>query len=121
MKIYGEEYGFMLTVGSSAEVSDLCPDGDLTRIGEMLNGKYSDMVKFVSKFVEAMARGYDNHCRFNGEEITHKPLTAEMVLSLQSKELKEVQAAALKAFNADTKTTVEVEPSKKKETQKSQN
>ena len=27
MKIFGEEYGFALTVGASAEIADLCPDG----------------------------------------------------------------------------------------------
>ena len=115
MKIFGEEYGFMLTVGSSAAVADLCPDGDLTRIGELLNTKYSEMVKFISVFVEEMAKGYDDYHRNMGEEITHKPLTAAMVLALPNDELKSVQDAALKAFRRDSETTVEVEPSKKKE------
>lgn len=33
MQIYGREVGFRFTVGASAKISDLCPDGDITRLG----------------------------------------------------------------------------------------
>lgn len=113
MKIYGEEYGFMLTVGASAEIADLCPDGDLNRIGEVLDGKFSETIDFTSKFIVAMAKGYDDAKRFSGEQIDHKPLTVEMVKSLSSSAFREVQDNALSCFLADSKTSVEVAPSKK--------
>lgn len=117
MKIFGEEYGFMLTVGASAAIADLCPDGDLNRMGELLQGRFSDTVNFTASFIVAMAAGFDDAKRYAGEEITHKPLTAEMVLSLPSDAFQEVQTAALAAFASDTKATVEVAPAKKKESQ----
>ena len=117
MKIFDEEYGFLLTVGASAEIADLCPDGDLTRMGELLEGRYSQTVNFTAAFIQAMAKGFDDAKRFAGEEVTHKPLTAEMVKALPSNVFKDVQAAALAAFQGDTKTTVEVAPSKKGESQ----
>ena len=115
MNIYGQEYGFMLTVGASAEIADLCPDGDLARMGELLEGRISQTINFTAAFVAAMAKGFDDAKRFAGEEVTHRPLTAEMVKSLPSDVFREVQAAALASFQGDTKTTVEVAPSKKKE------
>lgn len=115
MVIFGEEYGFMLTVGASAAIADLCPDGDLNRMGDVLQGKFSDTIFFTAHFIEAMAKGFDDAKRYAGEEITHKPLTAEMVMALPSDVFKEVQSAALASFRGDTKTTVEVAPSKKKE------
>ena len=117
MKIFGDEYGFMLTVGASAAIADLCPDGDLNRMGEVLEGRFSDTVKFTASFVAAMAKGFDDARRFSGEEVTHKPLTAEMMLSLPNSVFKEVQSAALAAFKGDTETTVEVKESKKEESQ----
>ena len=117
MKIFDEEYGFMLTVGASAAIADLCPDGDLNRMGEVLEGRFSQTINFTASFIAAMAKGFDDAKRFAGEEVTHKPLTAEMVKALPSDLFKEVQAAALAAFQGDTKTTVEVAPSKKKGSQ----
>ena len=117
MKIYGEEYGFMLTVGASAAIADLCPDGDLNRMNEVLSGRLSKTIDFTASFIAAMAKGFDDAKRYAGEEVTHKPLTAEMVKSLPSDAFQKVQAAALAAFAEDTKTSVEVAPSKKKEGQ----
>lgn len=115
MKIFGEEYGFMLTVGASAAIADLCPDGDLNRMNEVLSGRLSRTIDFTAEFIAVMAKGYDDARRYAGEEITHKPLTAEMVKALPSEAFQEVQSAALAAFREDTKTTVEVAPSKKEE------
>lgn len=115
MKIFGQEYGFLLTVGASAEIADLCPDGDLSKIGDMLNGKFSDIINFTASFVAEMAKGYDEAERYSGRPVDHAPLTPEMVKALPSSAMKEVQDAALAAFRADMKTTVEVAPSKKKE------
>lgn len=113
MQIYGEEYGMMLTVGATTEISEFCPDGDFTRIGELLDMKYVDMINAVSKFIVAMSKGYDDNKRFSGEEVTHKPLTVEMVKSLPATFFKEAQTEAFAAFRDGSKTTVEVAPSKK--------
>ena len=117
MKIYGEEYGMMLTIGATDEIGKFCPDGDFTRIGELLDQKYSDMINAVAKFIVALSKGYDDNKRFSGEEVTHKPLTVEMVKALPVSFFKEAQAEAFATFSADSKTTVEVAPSKKKENQ----
>ena len=115
MEIFGEEYGFLLTVGASAEIADLCPDGDMKRIGEVLSGKMSDTIRFTASLIVALSKGFDDAKRFAGEEVTHKPLTVEMLLSLSSDIFKEVQDAAIAAYKAGTETTVQVAPSKKKE------
>lgn len=113
MKIFGEEYGFALTVGASAEIADLCPDGDLNRMNELLSGRMSKTINFTASFITALAKGYDEVKRYSGEEVTHKPLTVEMVKSLTTDVFYQVQAEALAAFREDTKTTVEVAPPKK--------
>lgn len=117
MKIFDDEYGFLLTVGASAEIADLCPDGDLNRMGELLEGRFSETVNFTASFIVAMAKGFDDARRFSGQEVTHKPLTKEMLLSLPSNAFRDIQNAALAAFKGDTETTVEVAPSKKRESQ----
>ena len=118
MVIFGEEYGFLLTIGASAAIAELCPDGDLARIQEVLDEtKLSQVINFTAHLCEAMAKGFDDAKRYAGEEVTHRPLTADMVLALPKDDFRDVQAAAIAAFRGDTKTTVEVAPSKKKESQ----
>ena len=115
MEIFGEEYNFMLTVGASAAIADCCPDGDLNRLSEILDGKFSQTIDFTAKLVEAMAKGYDDAQRFAGKEVTHKPLTAEMVKALPGAAFKELQSAAFASFKADSQASVEVAPPKKEE------
>ena len=116
MEIFGEEYGFKLTIGASAAIAELCPEGDLARIEEVLDGKrVAKVINFTASFIEALAKGFDDARRYAGEEVTHRPLTADMVKALPGDVFKEVQSAALASFRGDTEPTVEVEPSKKEE------
>ena len=116
MEIFGHEYGFMLTVGASAEVAELCPGGDLTRISEALDGRFADTVEVTARFVVAMAGGYDASRLYAGEPVEHPPLTVNMLKALSFAKFQEVQRAAMASFRGDTTPSVEVEPSKKKET-----
>jgi len=115
MEIFGHEYKFFLTVGASAEIADLCPQGDLSRISEALNAPYGTRVSFVSGLIAALAKGYDEAARFRGEDVTHPTLTAAMLKALPSEAFNEAQREALDAFSGGMKQTVEVAPSKKKE------
>ena len=115
MNIFGHEYGFMLTVGASEEISELCPDGDLSRLGEALEGSYSKTIGMVVKMVLSMSRAYDLARAFEGHPVDHPGLTAEMLKALPQSKFLAVQNEAMAAFRGDTKTTVEVEPSKKKD------
>lgn len=116
MEIFGHEYGFMLTVGASAEVAELCPGGDLGKIGEALKGRFADTIEVTSRFVVAMANGYDAAQAFAGEPVEHPSLTVAMLKALPFAEFKAVQAAAMASFRGDTTPSVEVEPAKKNET-----
>lgn len=115
MIIFGHEYGFMLTVGASEEVSELCPDGDLSRLGEILQGSYKDTIDVVTKMILSMSRAYDLNKAFEGHPQEHPELTAEMLKALPQDKFIAVQQEAMSAFRGDTQTTVEVEPSKKKD------
>ena len=41
MEIYGKERGFSLTVRAASNVARLCPGGDLSKMGEILNARPS--------------------------------------------------------------------------------
>ena len=121
MQIYGREVGFRFTVGASAKISDLCPDGDITRLGEVLEGSYGKVVRDTAAIIVAMSEGYAAALAFEtfgradigGDWRPPRPLTVDEVLSLRESEFIQLQQAALAAWTEGSKPTVEVEPEKK--------
>lgn len=116
MKLFGYEYDFALTVGASAQIADMCPDGDLSRIGEVLSGNnFSETAKNGAEIVAVMANAADAVKRFEGVSVDHPALTVEMLFALSQADFMAAMTEAMSAFGRDSKPTIEVEPSKKKE------
>lgn len=121
MQVHGREVGFRFTVGASAKISDLCPDGDISRLGEVLEGSYGKVVRDTAAIIVAMSEGYAAALAFEafgradigGDWKPPRPLTVDEVLSLRESEFIQLQQAALAAWTEDSKPTVEVEPEKK--------
>lgn len=113
MQIYGREVGFRFTVGASAKISDLCPDGDITRLGEVLEGQYGKVARDSAAIIAALSEGHEQaHC-FEEPGYKPRPLTVEEIMTLRMDEFSRLQQAALAAWMEDNRPTVEVEPEKK--------
>lgn len=113
MQIYGREVGFRFTVGASAKISDLCPDGDITRLGEVLEGQYGQVTRDTAAIMAALSEGYEQARSFEAPGHKPDPLTVDELFSLRPSEFNALQQAALAAWTEDSKPTVEVEPEKK--------
>lgn len=113
MQIYGRDVGFRFTVGASAKISDLCPGGDITRLGEVLEGQYGQVTRDTAAIMVALSEGYEQARSFEVPGHEPDPLTVDELFSLRPSEFNALQLAALAAWAEDSKPTVEVEPEKK--------
>lgn len=117
MQAFGKEFPLVCTVGALQEITDLCPDSDLKRLGEILEGKSNDTLNFEMEFIAALSRGAELQAAYaaqlRGEHYAAQPLTVEMLRALPQTEFKAAMAEAMRAFKGDQKPTVEVEPAKK--------
>lgn len=113
MQVHGREVGFRFTVGASAKISDLCPDGDISRLGEVLEGQYGRVARDSAAIITALSEGYEDACFFEIPGYKPQPLTIDEVMTLRMGEFAALQQAALVAWAEDSKPTVEVEPEKK--------
>lgn len=113
MQVYGREVGFRFTVGASAKISDLCPEGDIQRLGELLDGAYGQVSRDAAAIIVALSEGHEQAQRFEDPAYKPRPLSVEEIMSLRPAEFMELQKAALSAWAADKATTVEAEPEKK--------
>lgn len=113
MQVHGREVGFRFTVGASAKISDLCPDGDISRLGEVLEGQYGRVARDSAAIIAALSEGHEQALAFEAPGYRAQPLTVEEIMTLRMSEFTELQAAALAAWSEDSKPTVEVESAKK--------
>lgn len=113
MIINGKERGFLLTIGASAEISDLCPQGDLSRLGEVFSQSYAKQIRVTAKLIAAMSRGYENQKHYEDPSYEADPLTVDEILTLDTNTFQELTHEVMQKFGADQKPTVEVEDKKK--------
>ena len=113
MQVHGREVGFRFTVGASAKISDLCPDGDISRLGEVLEGQYGKVARDSVAIIAALSEGHEQARAFEEPGYKPRPLTVEEVMALRMDKFTLLQQAALAAWMEDSKPTVEVEPEKK--------
>ena len=112
MIINGKERGFLLTVGASAEIADLCPLGDLSRLGELFTQDYARQVRITARIIEAMSRGYENQKHY--EDPNHEPdaLSFDEIMSFDTATFQAVAHEVMQKFTQDQKPTVETEAKK---------
>ena len=109
MRIHGKEIGFSLTMGASAEIAKMCPDGDLKRIGELLDRPYAESIDFQVRLIEALNKGYAEEKKWEGESCDR--LGQDELLSLSPQEFNSVALEAMAAFNRDSQGEIDtVEP-----------
>lgn len=113
MKINGKERGFALTVGASVEISDYCPNGDISKIEELFSLSYGKQIRSLAKIIAALSRGYEAQKHFEDPNYVPDALSVEQILSLSNSEFKELAEEAFSSFRDGLSTEVELMPSKK--------
>lgn len=113
MLVYGKEHGFKLTVGAAIEIAKLCPNGDLTKIADIVEGGFDAALMANVHIAAAMSKGYEDAKRFENPEYIGTPLSVDEILSLDPTVLGELLNEALSAFKVDQLTTIAVKASKK--------
>lgn len=111
MEINGKERNFKLTVGAAAEISELCPEGDLDRLQEVLEGaSFAKTTRTMAKVVVALNRGYSDSIDARNEKAD--VLTVREVLALEVPDFKALVEEAMSSFRQDKKGEVEITPKK---------
>ena len=115
MIIHGKERLFLLTVQASVDIAEMCPDGDLARIAEVLEGPQAKSLRFIAKFVAAMNRGYENNRKYEEPGYDPDPLTVDEILSMPLSDIMEAENEAMREFRMNAKSEIEVKDQPKKE------
>lgn len=105
MKINGVNRKFRLTIGAVAEISAICPDGDIDRMSELFESKdLGSILTATAKIAVAMNKYTDP---------TIDPLTVEEVFGLEMPEFTALQNEILAAYKGDSTPQINAKSKKK--------
>lgn len=111
MIIHNKNIGFKLTTGASAEIANLCPDRDISKVGDLLSGAYADSIINCEKFARILNKWYVRCEKFEGREADL--LEEGECLTLDPSTYQELIQEAMNSFANDSKTEVKSKPVKK--------
>lgn len=109
MYINGREVNFLRTMGANAEIADLAPDGDIGKLGEIMQGLTAESIKVTAKFICALNKGYISNHKYADPTYDVNPLTLEEVLSLAEKDFMALVNEALSAYTNEV-PKIQTEP-----------
>lgn len=110
VNIYGKEIGFAFTVGAAKELADLCPDKDLSRLGEASGENLSDRLSFTIDLILILNKAWCAIKTLEGETVA--PVTREMLETLSPKKLMSIGTEAMQIIHEDSEGEIEVEGKK---------
>lgn len=116
IEVFGKPYELMMTVGASEEIAKLCPDGKLENIYKVFDGKSdAEALDFSVRFICILSNAADENAEFAGNPVDHPKLTDKMLKAMPADQFALMQGIAMGAIKESSETSVEVEPSKKKD------
>lgn len=97
MTVNGKEVQFKATVGALINISELCPEGDVNRVAELVNGMNATTLRMSVKLIMYLSAG---------------TLTEDELMNMDVNELQALLDEAFKAFRNDQEGKVHVVPKK---------
>lgn len=114
VQVAGREYPLELTVQAFAGISELCPEQDFARFGELLTAPAGRRMMNVAALACVLSEAAEDKAAFLQPEYKPRPLTLADLLQLPFAEFREMQGAVLDViYSGLAAKTVELDDSKK--------
>ena len=121
MEINGREIRFLRTVKATADIAKICPDGNIERLGELLGGDLATTLETGAQIIHFLNEGYEMNQHFIDKSYQPQILSVDEILYLDDATFTELMKDAMNGIGNGAETTIEVEPTKKKETKEQTN
>lgn len=113
MKIFGKEYGFLLTVDALCTIAEACPAHDINRIEEWMGNSLQEVASAMKVMAPAMSKGYCEVMKETDPSFNGEPLTERVVGMMTVQQIVDLEAAIVEAYQSGQQTTIETETKKK--------
>lgn len=114
IEVRGKEYTLAVTVQAYAELSELCPGKDFSRIGKIVGKPSGEALAITAKMLAIMSKASEQKKHFENPDYIMEPLQEEAIVTLDIPEYIKLYEGFGKALqNAMGNQTVQVESEKK--------
>lgn len=115
MELNGREIKFLRTVKATSDIAKMCPDGNIERLGELLGGDLSTTLETGAKIIHYLNEGYEMNKHFMDKSYQPQILDVDEIMYLDDVTFTELMKSAMAGIGNGAETTIEIEPTKKKE------
>lgn len=119
MLVHGREIKFLRTVSAACEIAELCPNGDMANIADLFKGSHKNRLVNMANIIHFLNMGYEEAHAFEEEGYKPNIISVKELMTLDDETFNSLFEQATNSFYAD-KQTVEVEPEKKKDEEKTE-
>lgn len=86
----GKKYPLEMTVEAFLDISDLCPDGNFSRLKDVNDLPQRERIETSAKMLAALSRGAENSRAVKNPEYKPDPLTPSQIMSLPLEEFMKI-------------------------------
>lgn len=90
LKIQEQEYPLEMTVEAFLDISELCPEGNFSRLKDLKDLPRRERIETSAKMLAALSRGAENSRAAKDPQYVPNPITATQVLALPLEEFMKI-------------------------------
>lgn len=106
--LFGRDLDLEMTVSAFAEISELCPDGDISSIDKMLGAPSGQRARFTARCIAALSRGAEAQKVYDDPSYKPRPITESEIMQRPIREFKGADEQMMRIL-LDTIGTPDVE------------
>jgi len=110
MQVNGREIGFRRSVRATADLAEICPNKDITKLGELMNGGTGQQLATGAVLIHVLNDAYVRHERLEHPDADLKAITVDEIMDLDEETYMQLLAEAMLTFKVDGKTEVRTKP-----------
>lgn len=114
MQINGREIGFRRSVRATADLAEICPGKDITKLGELMNGGTGQQLATGAVLIHALNKAYEQHQHIINPDHVVQPITVDEVMDLDENEYMQLLSEAMLTFKVDGETEIQTKPAPSK-------
>lgn len=110
----GREVLFRRSVKATADLAEICPDKDISKLGELMKGGTGQQLATGAVLIRVLNAAYENHRALVEPGYVADPISVDEVMDLDADEFAELLVEAIAVFRADGQQDIATKPAPKK-------
>ena len=110
MKLNGKEILFRRSVRATADLAEICPNKDIAKIGELMNGGTGQQLATGAVLIHVLNAAYESHRAMTEPGYEPRAITVDEIMDLDETEYMTLMTEALAVFRADGQQDIASKP-----------